>query len=59
MMGPRWQVEGRPARRAARGADERIRADEYAAIYAVLPRQGSLTPKVRAFVDFRRIVAPN
>lgn len=52
-MAARWMVED--DLRAGRLTE--ILA-EYAptnrAIYAVLPRQGSLTPKVRAFVDFLR-----
>lgn len=51
MMGPRWQVEDDLA--AGRLVEV---LPEYTstkrAIYAVLPRQGTLAPKVRAFVDF-------
>jgi DNA-binding transcriptional LysR family regulator len=51
MMGPRWQVEDDLA--AGRLVELLPEfASTNRAIYAVLPRQGTLTPKVRAFVDF-------
>jgi DNA-binding transcriptional LysR family regulator len=51
MMGPRWQVEDDlKAGRLVELMSEFVPTNR--AIYAVLPRQGSLTPKVRAFVDF-------
>ena len=51
MMTARWQVED--DFRAGRLVDllpEYVPTNR--AIYAVLPRQGTLSPKVRAFVDF-------
>ena len=51
MMGPRWQVEDDfAAGRLLELLPEFVPTNR--AIYAVLPRQGSLTPKIRAFVDF-------
>jgi DNA-binding transcriptional LysR family regulator len=51
MMGPRWQVEDDlAAGRLVELLPEFVSTNR--AIYAVLPRQGTLTPKVRAFVDF-------
>jgi DNA-binding transcriptional LysR family regulator len=54
MMTARWQVED--DFRAGRLVDllpEFVPTNR--AIYAVLPRQGTLSPKVRAFVDFLKI----
>jgi len=53
-MTARWQVE----RELASGALVEVLADYVPtnrAVYAVLPRQGPLTPKVRAFVDFLKL----
>jgi DNA-binding transcriptional LysR family regulator len=55
MMGPRWQVEDDfAAGRLVELLPEYVPTNR--AIYAVLPRQGTLTPKVRAFVDFLKVV---
>ena len=51
LMGARWMVEeDLRANRLVEVLPEYVPTNR--AIYAVLPRQGSLTPKVRAFVDF-------
>ena len=55
MMGPRWQVEDDlAAGRLVEVLSEYVPTNR--AIYAVLPRQGTLTPKIRAFVDFLKVV---
>jgi len=54
MMGPRWQVEDDfAAGRLVELLPDFVPTNR--AIYAVLPRQGTLTPKVRAFVDFLKV----
>jgi DNA-binding transcriptional LysR family regulator len=50
-MAARWQMEDDlAAGRVVEVLHDYVTSNR--AIYAVLPRQGSLTPKVRAFVDF-------
>ena len=54
MMGPRWQVEADlAAGRLVELMPEFVPTNR--AIYAVLAKQGTLSPKIRAFVDFLKV----